>query len=80
MTKAEKKIQKLIEEMGLSPEQMKKLKSVGIAGLGGMAGAGLDLYFSGKTDIDDFIKPIMAWGAGGAFGAGLQVANDKKDS
>ncbi len=50
------------------PKSSSPLKSAALAGLGGMLGAGLDAYLSGKVDVQDFIKPMASWGAGGALG------------
>ena len=52
------------------------LKAAGIAGLGGMLGAGLDVYFNGGQHLKDFARPIAAWGLGGALSGLLQ--NDEK--
>jgi hypothetical protein len=60
------------------------LKAAGIAGLGGILGAGLDVYFNGGQHLKDFAKPVAAWGLGGALSGLLQndgtpkVENDKK--
>ena len=51
-----------------SLEESKKLMPVMIAGLGGMAGAALDAISHGNMDINDLIKPVTAWGVGGAIG------------
>ncbi len=65
---AKDKIGSLIEEFKIDP---KILKTAGLASLGGMAGAGLDLYLTGHANMDakDFIKPMAAWGLGGALGS-----------
>ncbi len=57
---------KYLEESKIDP---KVLKSLLIASGAGALGAGLDLYLSGHTDLQDFIKPMSAWGAAGAAGA-----------
>jgi hypothetical protein len=54
------------------------LKAAGIAGLGGMLGAGLDVYFSGGQHLKDFAKPLAAWGLGGALSGLLQSDNTPK--
>ncbi len=74
----ESKINKLIEE-SLSDKTKKRLKAAGIGVLGGAAGAGLDLYFTGGRNISEYVKPVMAWGAGGALSGALQDASDDKD-
>ncbi len=63
---AKEKIEALVGEGRLDP---KILKTAALAGAGGMLGAGLDLYLSGHVDLDDFLKPMGAWGLGGALGA-----------
>ncbi len=63
---AKEKIAALVEKGRLDP---KVLKTAALAGAGGMLGAGLDLYLSGHVDLGDFVKPMGAWGLGGALGA-----------
>ncbi len=67
MDDIETKINKLIEE-ALSSKFKNLGKAATIAGVGGLAGAGLDVYFNGGRNIDEFIKPLSAWGVGGALG------------
>jgi hypothetical protein len=55
------------------------LKAAGIASLGGMLGAGLDVYFNGGQHLKDFVKPVAAWGLGGALGGFLQDGNPIKE-
>ncbi len=67
------KIERLLEQSKMDPKILNTL----IASAGGALGAGLDLYLSGHTDISDFIKPMTAWGTGGALGS-LSM-NSKKE-
>jgi hypothetical protein len=66
------KIDALLEE-ALST----KMKTAGAAGLAGMLGAGLDVYFNGGQHLKDFIKPLAAWGIGGALGGALQPGDNE---
>jgi len=67
----EEKIDKLLMEVD-SSKLKKVLKNAGIASLGGIAGAGLDVYFNGGKNVDAFLKPVAAWGLGSALGGMLQ--------
>ncbi len=71
----ENKIGLLIEGFKIDPN---KAKAASLAGLGGMVGAGLDLYLSGHVDASDFTKPMAAWGLGGAIG-GLGLGDEKDE-
>ena len=70
----EKKIDHLIEE-AIGPIG----KGALMAGVGGMLGAGLDVYFNNGKNLDDFLKPLAAWGLGGAVGAALQDTAASKE-
>ncbi len=73
---AENKIGLLIEGFKINP---KVLKTAGLAGLGGMVGAGLDLYTgNAAAAIGDFARPMAAWGLGGAIGA-MGLAKSTKE-
>ncbi len=65
----------LLEEIHFSPV----LKGAALAGLGGAVGAGLDVYFNGGRNINEFIKPVAAWSLGGALG-GLSSGNKSNTS
>jgi hypothetical protein len=67
------KIDKLLEESITS-----KSKTAIAAALAGMLGAGLDVYFNGGQHMKDFVKPLTAWGLGGALGGILQP-DDKEN-
>ena len=71
----EDKIEKLIEESLMSSIG----KGALMAGAGGMIGAGLDVYFNNGRNIDDFVKPLAAWGLGGAVGAALQSKAEQEE-
>jgi len=71
----EDKIEMLLEDETLK-ENLKKYKALALAGLGGMVGAGLDTYFNGGKNIDDFIRPLAAWGLGGVIG-GMASGDEK---
>jgi len=73
----EDKIELLLEDEALK-EKLKKYKALAMAGMGGMVGAGLDTYFNGGKNIDDFIRPLAAWGLGGVIG-GLSMGNKPKN-
>ncbi len=85
MNNAEKKIEELLEDIDLQKKvaELKKnsakWKALGLAGLGGMVGAGLDTYFNGGKNLDDFIKPLASWGIGGLVG-GLASSATKKNN
>lgn len=70
------KIDLLIEDVNFDP---KAIKAMLLASGAGALGAGLDLYFSGHTDLGDFIKPMSAWGASGLAGS-LATMNNKTDN
>jgi len=73
----EDKIEKLIEE-ALDLNKIKQaVKSAGLGAIGGAIGAGLDVYFHGGKNIQDYLKPLTAWAAGGAAGSLLQATDDK---
>jgi hypothetical protein len=73
----EKKIEELIE--GSKLDAIKPyLKGAGVAALGGALGAGLDVYFNNGKNIDDYIKPLFAWGLGSAV-SGAAGAKPQKD-
>ena len=55
------------------------LKAAGLASLGGIAGAGLDVYFNGGRHLGEFVKPVTAWGLGGAIGALAQQPKKEKE-
>jgi len=59
----------------------KKIKAGAIAAGGGALGAGLDLALGGHTALDDYFKPMLAWGAGGLAGSmtGGEEAKDASD-
>ena len=78
MDDIETKINKLIEE-ALSSKFKNLGKAATIAGVGGLAGAGLDVYFNGGRNIDEFIKPLSAWGVGGALGGILGHSTNSRD-
>ena len=50
----------LVEEVALAP--------ILWAGLGGMVGSGLDSYLKGDATIGEALRPMAAWGVGGALG------------
>ncbi len=68
--------ERILEESKIDP---KVLKSLLIASGAGALGAGLDLYLSGHTDVQDFIKPMSAWGAAGLAG-GIGATEDDKET
>ena len=73
----DQRIEKLIEEAIM--ETIKPVaKGAGLAALGGMVGAGLDVYFNGGKNLDDYVKPVLAWGLGSAVG-GLNGAKPEKN-
>ncbi len=73
---AKNKIGFLIEGIGFNTGT---LKTAGLAGLGGMLGAGLDLYTADSdTDLGEYARPMAAWGLGGAVGA-LSLAKSPED-
>jgi len=78
MDDIETKINKLIEE-ALSSKFKNLGKAATIAGVSGLAGAGLDVYFNGGRNIDEFIKPLSAWGVGGALGGILGHSTNNRD-
>ena len=75
MTGAEQKIDKILEE-ALSQAARGLGKAGLIAGIGGLAGAGLDVYFNGGRNLKEFAKPLAAWGLGGAAAGLLNKATD----
>jgi hypothetical protein len=77
MNEIEKKIEKLIEE-AIMDKVKPVAKGAGLAALGGMVGAGLDVYFNGGKNLDDYVKPVLAWGLGSAVG-GLNSVKSEKD-
>jgi len=74
----DKKIGYLIEE-ALKIKTKKRLKNAGIAGLGGLVGAGLDMYLNGNYHASEYLRPIAAWTAGGALSGVLQDAEDEDE-
>jgi len=73
----EKKIEELIEGSKLDAAKP-YLKGAGVAALGGALGAGLDVYFNGGKNMDDYLKPLFAWGLGSAV-SGAAGAKSQKD-
>ena len=45
-----------------------------------MAGAAMDTYMHGNTNAEDYVKPLAAWGIGGALGAALQEKVNQSQS